>query len=301
MEIKMFFDKNTSTLTYVVFDKKNKDALIIDPVLDYEPQSSTVKTESVDAVCYFIQKEKLQPRYVLETHAHADHLSGSQILKKRYPSLLVAIGKNIIEVQKVFKKVFNLPQNFPTDARQFDYLMQEEITLEVGNMKIKTFYTPGHTPACATYQIGNAIFTGDALFMPDMGTGRCDFPGGSAIDLYNSVVKKIYTLADDTKVFVGHDYMPGGRELRYQSTVGEQKANNIQLPASRSLEDFVKFRQERDATLNTPKLLFQSVQVNVDAGNLPKPQENKISYLKIPINVFKPANDKIKNVTLENL
>lgn len=299
MEIKTFFDKDTSTLTYVV--SSGKDAIVIDPVLDYEPQSSTIKTDSVDKVCEFIKEKNLQPQYVLETHAHADHLSGSQILKERYPGLLVGIGKNIVEVQKVFKKVFNLPQDFPTDARQFDYLMEEGKILEVGEMAIETFYTPGHTPACATYKIGNVIFTGDALFMPDMGTGRCDFPGGSAVDLYTSVTQKIYTLPDDTKVFVGHDYMPGGRELRYETTVKEQKENNIQLPGNRTKEEFVKFRQKRDATLSTPRLLFQSVQVNVAAGNLPEAEDNKMRYLKIPINVFRPASDQAKNVTLEDV
>ena len=299
MEIKTFFDKDTSTLTYVV--SSGKDAIVIDPVLDYEPQSSTIKTDSVDEVCKFIEEKNLQPQYVLETHAHADHLSGSQILKERYPGLLVGIGKNIVEVQKVFKKVFNLPQDFPTDARQFDYLMEEGKILKVGEMEIETFYTPGHTPACATYKIANVIFTGDALFMPDMGTGRCDFPGGSAVDLYTSVTQKIYTLPDDTKVFVGHDYMPGGRELRYETTVKEQKENNIQLPGNRTKEEFVKFRQKRDATLSTPRLLFQSVQVNVAAGNLPEAEDNKMRYLKIPINVFRPASDQTKDVTLEDV
>ncbi|BBM86982.1 MBL fold metallo-hydrolase [Candidatus Uabimicrobium amorphum] len=300
MEIKTFFDKDTYTLTYVVFDD-TKEAVVIDSVLDYEPQSSTVKTDSIDKVCQFIAENNLQLRYVLETHAHADHLSGSQILKERYPDLLVAIGKNIVEVQKVFKEVFNLPKDFPTDARQFDHLMEEGKVLKVGNMEIETFYTPGHTPACATYKIDNVIFTGDALFMPDMGTGRCDFPGGSASDLYESITKKLYTLPDDTKVFVGHDYMPGGRELRYESTIKEQKENNIQLPGDRSQEEFVKFRQTRDATLSAPRLLFQSVQVNVDAGNLPQPEDNKVRYLKIPINVFRPASNQTKDVTLEDV
>lgn len=301
MKIETFFDKDTSTLTYVVFDETTKDTIVIDPVLDYEPQSSTVATNSVDTVCQFIKENQLVPRYVLETHAHADHLSGSQILKNRFPQLLVAIGKNITKVQEVFKDVFNLPRNFPTDGRQFDHLMEEGKALEVGPIKIETIYTPGHTPACVTYKIDNIVFTGDAMFMPDMGTGRCDFPGGSAEDLYKSITTKLYCLPDETIVYVGHDYMPGGRELKYKTTIGEQKQNNIQLPATSTFVDFVKFRTQRDAKLSAPRLLFQSVQVNVDAGHLPQAENNEIRYLKIPINVFKPLPGEAKNVTLEKV
>jgi len=291
MEIKTFFDKRTFTLTYVVYDKQTHDAVVIDPVLDYDPASSKTWTESVDAVIQFVNAEKLRVHYVMETHAHADHLSGAQRLKEACPNVKSVIGARITDVQRVFKKVFDLPDQFPTDGSQFDRLLGDNETIEAGSIRIKAMFTPGHTPACATYQIGDAIFTGDALFMPDGGTGRCDFPGGSAEDLYDSITNRIYTLPEDTRVFVGHDYQPGGRELKYESTVGEQKKSNIVLPASRSREDFVSFREKRDATLNAPKLLFQSVQVNVDAGRLPAPSRNEIRYLRIPINAFRPDKE----------
>jgi glyoxylase-like metal-dependent hydrolase (beta-lactamase superfamily II) len=184
--------------------------------------------------------------------------------------------------------VFDLPEDFATDGRQFDVLLQEGDTLRAGSVQVHTIFTPGHTPACATFKVGDAIFTGDALFMPDMGTGRCDFPGGSATDLYDSI-QKLYALPDSTRVFVGHDYAPGGREYAWETTVGEQKAKNIQLAGSTSREDFVTMRTRRDKTLDAPRLLFQSVQVNIDAGRMPEPNANQTRYLRIPINVFKPV------------
>ncbi|MFW5740653.1 MAG: MBL fold metallo-hydrolase, partial [Myxococcota bacterium] len=263
MEIKAFYDKRTFTLTYIVYDPESKDAVVIDPVLDYDPASSKTWTESVDEVIHFVNDQKLRVHYVLETHAHADHLSGAQRLKEACPNLKLAIGARITEVQKVFKQVFDLPSDFPTDGRQFDVLLEEGKPIEAGTLKIDTIYTPGHTPACATYKIGDAIFTGDAIFMPDGGTGRCDFPGGSAKDLYESITKRIYTLPDATRLFVGHDYQPGGRELAYETTVGAQKQGNVALDGKTTEADFVAFREKRDASLNAPKLLFQSVQVNV--------------------------------------
>jgi glyoxylase-like metal-dependent hydrolase (beta-lactamase superfamily II) len=289
MQIKTFYDKRTSTLTYVVFDPETKDAIVLDPVLDYDPASSNTWSESVDEVIHFLNDNKLKLHWVLETHAHADHLSGSQMLKQACPNVKVAIGKNITTVQEVFKGVFNLPKDFPTDGRQFDRLLTEGDVLEAGTIRVETMYTPGHTPACATYKIEDALFTGDALFMPDSGTGRCDFPGGSAKDLYNSIHEKIYGHPDDMRIFVGHDYQPGGREVKYQSTVGEQKKKNVALRAETTESEFTAFREKRDATLPAPKLLFQSVQVNVDAGKLPEPA-GEIRYLKIPINVFKPKD-----------
>lgn len=291
MEIKTFYDKRTFTLTYVVFDPGTRDAVVIDPVLDYEPASSKTWTESVDEVIEFVNTEKLRVRYVLETHAHADHLSGAQRIKDACPNVKLAIGARITDVQKVFKKVFDLPDDFPTDGSQFDLLLKDGETLSAGSLSIETMFTPGHTPACATYKIGDAIFTGDAIFMPDGGTGRCDFPGGSARDLYASITKRIYALPDETRLFVGHDYQPNGRELAYETTVGEQKASNVALNGKTTEADFVSFREKRDATLNAPKLLFQSVQVNVDAGRLPNPNRNEIRYLKIPINAFKPDKE----------
>jgi glyoxylase-like metal-dependent hydrolase (beta-lactamase superfamily II) len=288
MEIKAFFDKRTFTLTYVVYDPKTRDAVVIDPVLDYEPGASKTFTESVEKVIEFIKGQGLKLHYVMETHAHADHLSGSQLFKDACPDVKVAIGARITDVQKKFKEIFDLPEGFATDGRQFDRLLDDGEVLEAGSLKIGTIYTPGHTPACAAYHVGDAIFTGDALFMPDQGTGRCDFPGGSADDLYTSVAERLYKLPDETRVFVGHDYQPGDRDVAYESTIGAQKRGNVALPASRSREDFVSWRRTRDSSLAAPKLLYQSVQVNVDGGRLPEPGPNKIRYLKIPINAFRP-------------
>jgi len=289
MDLKAFYDERTSTLTYVVWDAKSNDAIVIDPVMDYEPAGATTWTESVDKVTSFLDAEGLKLRFVLETHAHADHLSGFQLLNQACPSVKVAIGRRITEVQETFKKIFDLPADFPTDGSQFDVLLDDGQLLEAGSIRIATLYTPGHTPACATYRIEDMLFTGDALFMPDSGAGRCDFPGGSATDLYESVTQRIYTQPDETRIFVGHDYQPGGRELRYETSVGEEKASNVALGASTSKQDFIEFREQRDAQLPAPKLLFQSVQVNVDAGRLPA-ASGEIRYLKIPLNVFKPKD-----------
>ncbi len=289
MKVKAFFDKRTSTLTYVVWDPSTRDAVVIDPVLDYDPAASTTWNESVEVAIAFMNEEKLKLHYVLETHAHADHLSGSQVLKQACPNVKVAIGKRITLVQELFKGIFGLPDAFPTDGRQFDALLEEGKPLRAGTLEVNMKYTPGHTPACTTLKIGDALFTGDALFMPDSGCGRCDFPGGSAEDLYDSVTKQIYSEPDSHRVFVAHDYQPGGREVRYETTVGEQKKGNVAISSSTSREDFIAFRQRRDAQLAAPKLLFQSVQVNIDAGRLPPPQ-GELRYLKMPLNVFKPKN-----------
>jgi glyoxylase-like metal-dependent hydrolase (beta-lactamase superfamily II) len=190
----------------------------------------------------------------------------------------------------MFKKIFELPESFPTNGSQFDLLLDEGEPLRAGTLTIELMYTPGHTPACGSFRIGDALFTGDALFMPDSGTGRCDFPGGSANDLYESITQRIYAQSDDTRVFVAHDYQPGGRQLRYETTVGEEKRTNVALKASTSREEFIAFRERRDAQLAAPKLLFHSVQVNADAGRLPPPQK-ETRFLKIPLNLFKPKVD----------
>lgn len=281
--VKTFFDEETWTLTYVVFDEISLDAVVIDPVWDYDPASSRLSTRSVEEVEAFVKENKLKVHYIFESHAHADHISGSQILKNHWPQAKVAIGANITAVQDVFKGVFNLPHDFKTDGSQFDRLIQDGEKIIAGTVEVETIYTPGHTPACASYVIGNVVFTGDALFMPDYGTGRCDFPAGSADDLYTSVHDKLYKLPDDYKVFVGHDYMPNGRELKFESTIGEEKKSNIQLKWQTTREEFVEFRNKRDLTLSAPRLLLPSVQVNIEAGHLPKPESNEISYLRIPI------------------
>lgn len=290
MEIKAFFDGRTYTLTYIVYDPATRDAVVIDPVLDYDPLPSRTYTESVDRVSEFVRKEGLRLHWVLETHAHADHLSGSQILKRRFDAK-VAIGARITEVQETFKAIFAMPPEFPTNGSQFDRLLQDGESFQAGSLIVQVIATPGHTPACVTYRLGDAIFTGDALFMEDYGTGRCDFPRGSADDLYTSVHDRLYALPDETRVFVGHDYQPEGRPLRYESTIGVEKTKNRQLKASTTREEFVTFRRRRDAGLEAPRLIFQSVQVNIDAGRLPSPHPNGRRYLRLPLNLFHPADE----------
>lgn len=289
MQIKPFYDDATHTLTYVVWDEATKDAVVIDPVLDYDPLSSQTSPVRVEEVTGFIRDEGLRLRWILETHAHADHLSGSQLLKRRFEAGVV-IGEPITAVQKLFADVFDLPASFARDGSQFDRLVADHDVIEAGSLRIEVIATPGHTPACVTYRIDDALFTGDALFMDDYGTGRCDFPAGSAGDLYDSVHGKLYTLPDETRVFVGHDYQPGGREVRWETTIGASKRSNPQLRAETTKQDFVKFRTERDATLRPPRLIYPSVQVNVDAGRLPAPHANGQRYLQIPLNRAKPTD-----------
>jgi glyoxylase-like metal-dependent hydrolase (beta-lactamase superfamily II) len=284
MNVNAFFDEPTWTVTYVVWDPETKDAVIIDPVLGYDPVGSQTNHEQIEKLDAFVREHGLRAHYVLETHAHADHLTAAQHLKRRLEAK-VAIGENITTVQKTFKKLFDLPDDFATDGRQFDRLLANGDVIEAGSLKVETIHTPGHTPACVTYKIGDALFTGDALFMHDYGTGRCDFPAGSASDLYDSI-QKLYALPDETRVFVGHDYSPGGREPRWETTISREKAENPQLNGTTTKEQFVTMREARDATLKAPKLIFQSVQVNVDAGRLPKPADNGKRYLKLPINLF---------------
>ncbi|MBL8971700.1 MAG: MBL fold metallo-hydrolase [Myxococcales bacterium] len=287
MHIETLFDANTFTLTYVVSDPASRDALVIDPVLDYDPRGSLVGTAAVDRVSEYLRREGLTLRAVLETHAHADHLSGSQVLRARFPGAFVAIGERIREVQAVFKGVFGLGEEFVADGHQFDRLLRDGEVFAAGSLEVRVINTPGHTPACVSYQIGDAVFTGDALFMPDYGTGRCDFPRGSAEALYRSVTERLYTLPPETRVFVGHDYMPGGRALAYESTIAAERAGNVQLPAGRSAAEFVAFRQGRDAGLAAPNLLFPSLQVNIRAGHLPARVEGAV-YFKIPVRTAGP-------------
>lgn len=282
MQIKAFYDEATYTLTYVVYDAETRDAVVIDPVLDYEPGASQISLESYQQVVDFIRAENLTLHYVLETHAHADHLSSSQYFKKDFPGVKVGIGENITEVQNVFQKLFNW-QDLATDGSQFDVLFKDQEIIEAGSLRFKAINTPGHTPACVSYLAEDAVFTGDALFIEDYGTGRCDFPGGSVEDSYTSIHNKLYNLPDETRVFVGHDYQPDGRELRYETTIGVSKKQNKYLREDTSREEFVSFRTERDKGLAAPKLLLPSVQVNINAGNLPTAEDNGLSYLKIPV------------------
>jgi glyoxylase-like metal-dependent hydrolase (beta-lactamase superfamily II) len=289
LHIEPFYDSRTNTLTYVVFDTASRDAVVIDPVLDYNPATGTTWTESFDQAAAYIESEQLRVHYVLETHAHADHLSSSQLFRRKFDAK-VAIGERIGEVQATFKPIFDLPVTFATDGSQFDRLLGDGETVRAGTLALDVIATPGHTPACVTYKIEDALFTGDALFTEDYGTGRCDFPRGSAAMLYDSV-QRIYALADATRVFVGHDYQPEGRDVRWETTVGASKRNNLQLSASTTKDAFVTLRNARDATLAAPKLLLPSVQVNVDAGRLPAPHPNGNRYLVVPLNVLRPADD----------
>ncbi len=284
-QIETFYDPNTFTLTYLLYDADSRDAVVIDPVLDYNPIGSKISDESYQKVVDFIEEHKLKLHFVLETHAHADHLSSSQLFRDEFPEVKVAISERIRHVQEVFKGVYNLPDTFVTDGRQFDRLLKDNEKFSAGTLTIKALPTPGHTPACVSYLIGDAVFTGDALFMPDYGTGRCDFPAGDAATLYKGVTQNLYSLPDNTRVFTGHDYQPGGRDVAWESTIGEQKAKNIQLNGRTSEAEFVEFRERKDATLQAPKLIYQSILVNIEAGHLPKAESNGKRYLKIPLNI----------------
>lgn len=290
MQIEAFYDQPTFTLSYLVWDEVSKDAVIIDPVLNYDPGSSQTNTASVEEVGAAISQRGLALRAILETHAHADHISGSQLLKTINDAPIV-IGQGITAVQKIFKEIFALPASFATDGRQFDKLVADGESFHAGSLEIRAIATPGHTPACVSYVIEDAVFTGDALFMHDYGTGRADFPGGSAQDLYDSIHDKLYALPDETRVFVGHDYQPNGRALAYETTIGCSKAKNPHIRAETTREAFVKFREERDAKLASPRLLFPSVQINVDAGRLPAENEAGRRHLHVPINLFLPTDD----------
>lgn len=282
MKIETIFDPNTFTLTHIGYDSESKDCFVIDPVLDFDPQSSNISFESLDKVEKFIRENGLKLLYIIETHAHADHLSAASFLKRRFPKSKTAIGQNIKIVQETFKDIFNL-DSLSTDGSQFDKLIKDGEIIQIGSLQLKAIFTPGHTPACTCFLADNILFSGDSLFMPDFGTGRCDFPAGSAQDLYTSIHDKLYTLPDETKVYVGHDYGTGGREIEWQTTIGLSKKNNVQLKEKTTREEFVDFRSKRDATLKEPKLIYQSIQVNIDAGNLPKAQSNGQSYLKTPL------------------
>jgi glyoxylase-like metal-dependent hydrolase (beta-lactamase superfamily II) len=282
-QVKEFFDRETSTLTYLLWDDENKDVIIIDPVMDYDPASSTVKNESVQNLIDFIKTEKLKAILILETHVHTNHLNSSQFLKVFYPDIKMAIGSGITKVQEIFKKIYNFPELFKTDGSQFDKLLSDNEIFKMGSFEIKVISTPGHTPACSSYLIEDCLFVGDTIFMPDSGTGRCDFPAGSAEDLYHSIHEKIFKLPPTTKIYVGHDYMPNDRTLEFVCTLSEQKDKNIHLRESTTQEEFVRMRRDRDKTLTAPKLLLPSIQVNMAGGKVPAPESNGQRYLKIPI------------------
>ena len=283
-DVTPFFHEPTFTVTYVVADSRSKACAIIDSVLDYDSRSGRTSTVSADDVIAFIENDKLTPHWILETHAHADHLSAARYLQERLGAK-TGIGAKISEVQQTFGDIFNVGPEFPRNGSQWDRNFEDGDTAEIGDLTIEAIHTPGHTPACTSYRIGDALFTGDAIFMPDMGTGRCDFPGGSAARLYASI-QRILALPAATRVFVGHDYGPGGRPFAWESTVGAQRESNIHVADGTSEQEFVRFREARDAELDLPNLILPSVQVNIRGGALPPPEENGVSYLKIPLNAL---------------
>lgn len=284
MKIQHFYDERTFTLTYVVYDEAARVGVVIDPVRDYDPKSGRTWNESSERVAAFVDGLGLTIPYALETHAHADHLSGVPYFAERYGAETV-IGWKLPQIQRLWAKLLHLGPDFATDGRQWDVLLADGQTLDVGPFSITAISTPGHTPACVTYQIGDALFVGDVLFMPDYGVARCDFPEGSASDLYDSI-QKLYRLDEATRAFTGHDYRPGGRPMRFESTIGEHKEANVQLDATTSRDAFVRFREQRDRELEMPVLIIPSVQVNIRAGRFPEPESNGVSYLKVPLNLL---------------
>jgi len=283
--VNAFFDPATFTVSYVVREPNGETCAIIDSVLDFDPASGRTDTSSADAIIEFVKSEGLTVAWILESHVHADHLSAAPYLQERLGGK-IGIGDQITIVQDTFGKVFNEGTEFQRDGSQFDALFKEGDTLNIGDMRLDVIHTPGHTPACLTYVIGDAAFVGDTLFMPDFGTARCDFPGGSAENLYKSI-QKILSLPDETRIFVGHDYKaPGRDEFAWETTVGEQKAMNVHVGAGKPLEEFVSMRKERDATLGMPRLILPSIQTNMRAGQMPEPESNGVSYLKTPVNLL---------------
>lgn len=284
-EIQAFFDNATNTVSYVVREPQGRACAIIDSVLDYDQASGRTDTKSADTIIAWIKSEDLQVAWILESHVHADHLSAAPYLQEALGGK-IGIGANITIVQNTFGKVFNEGTKFARDGSQFDALFKDGDSIHIGQLRADILHTPGHTPACLTYVIGDAAFVGDTLFMPDFGTARCDFPGGSAEDLFNSI-QKILALPDETRIFVGHDYKaPGRDEFAWETTVGEQKALNVHIGEGRPMEEFVSMRQARDATLGMPKLILPSLQTNMRAGHFPEPEENGKSYFKVPINTL---------------
>jgi len=282
MDIKTFYHQESSTFTHVVYNQQSKDAVIIDPVLDYDKASSMVGYQFADDLVDFLKAANLKLHYIIETHVHADHLSSAQYIKSKFPSAKTAISTKITIVQQTFSEIYNFTE-LSTDGSQFDCLFSDGDEIKAGSLSLKIIHTPGHTPTCMSILIEGCLFTGDSLFIPDFGTGRCDFPNGSAEELFLSVSNKLYTLPDDTRVFVGHDYQPNGRELRSETSILESKSENIQLTTSTSKDEFVAFRTQRDKLLSAPALLLPSIQVNIQAGHLPIPEANGVRYLKIPI------------------
>ncbi len=280
-----FFHADSWTWSYVVADPESRQAAIIDPVLDFDAKSGRTSTTSAQQIIDHVHAQALDVRWLLETHAHADHLSAGHWLKSQCPQAKLAIGEGIRKVQKTFRPIFNLGEHFPVDGSQFDHLFADGERFALGGSEAEVIAVPGHTNDSVAYRIGDALFVGDSIFMPDGGTARCDFPGGDARTLYRSI-HRLFALPDDTRVFVCHDYAPGGRAHACETTIAAQKLGNIHVRDGVSEDDFVAVRTARDATLAMPALLLPSVQINIRAGQLPDPEDNGVRYLKLPLDQF---------------
>ncbi len=286
-QVDAFFERRTCSVQYVVSDPETRRCAIIDPVLDYDEKSGSVATWSADALLAFVREHDLTVEWILDTHPHADHFSAAAYLKEK-TGAQTAIGDRVVEVQQLWKKIYNLPNSLATDGSQWDRLFADGDVFQIGSMDVRVIFSPGHTLASITYVIGDAAFIHDTLFMPDFGTARCDFPGGDARAMWRTI-QKILSLPDDTRLYPGHDYMPGGRAPAWESTVGQQKAENVHLLKARDEEEFVALRQARDAKLPMPKLILHALQVNMAGGRLPAPEENGKRYLKIPLDALPGA------------
>ncbi len=280
-----FFHADSSTWSYIVADPASRQAAIIDPVLDFDMAAGRTGTASAQALLAHVREHRLDVRWLLETHAHADHLSAGHWLKQHLPEARLAIGEGIRAVQKTFRPIFNLGEHFPVDGSQFDHLFADDERFAIGAVEARVLAVPGHTSDSSAYLVGDALFTGDSLFMPDGGTARCDFPGGSAAQLYRSI-QRMYALPEATRVFVCHDYGPGGRAAACETTIGAQKRGNIHVREGVDEVTFVALRETRDRTLSMPALIIPAVQSNVRAGALPPPEANGIRYLHIPLDTL---------------
>ena len=283
--VESFFDPKTWTVSYVVSDPSTGSAAVIDPVLDFDMKSGGTGTASADRILAYLEARQLKVEWILETHAHADHLSGARYLQQQVGGK-IAIGEKIRDVQAVFRKLYNLERSFLPDGSQFDHLFQDGETFRIGALEVTALLVPGHTPADMAYMVDGAVFVGDTLFMPDVGTARADFPGGDAHILYRSI-RRILDLPTETRIYVCHDYPPKGREAQWETTVAEQRAKNIHVRDGITENEFVAMRQARDGTLDVPALILPSIQVNVRAGQLPPADDNGVSYLRIPLNALK--------------
>jgi len=281
-EVNAFFDEPTNTISYVVKDPNSNSCAIIDSVMDIDYAAGRIAYESADEIIEFVRRNGLKVEWLIETHAHADHLSAAPYIQGKLGGKL-GIGENIKIVQEVFGKIFNEGTEFQRDGSQFDRLFKDGDTYEIGSMKAFAMLTPGHTPACMTHVVGNAAFVGDTLFMPDGGTARADFPGGDARTLYRSI-KRVLELPGETRLFMCHDYAPGGRDIKWETTVADEQAHNIHVHEGITEDEFVAVREARDRTLELPKLIIPSIQVNMRGGNLPEPDESGKRHLKVPIN-----------------